>query len=265
MVSSQFARAATGGVVNNLNSAIVAKSNKSPSRPLEVQQEIVAEIEGYQKVIDGARAVVENYRHQIVIDPEWPVVPLSDACELIMDGTHFSPKNVEQGERLYLTSKNVRENHLDLSNVSYVSEADHESIIRAVRSRREMFSTSRMERTQVLRHKYSERKILFYSQASQYWRGKQNYLDNQFLCLFLNTPDGRSSLLSMMSGVAIRRLTLTKINRAQIPLPPIQDQKRIAQEIEAEQAVIKANRELIKRFEKKIRRRWGGCGVKKLK
>ena len=32
-----------------------------PHPPLEVQREIVAEIEAYQKVIDGARAVVENY------------------------------------------------------------------------------------------------------------------------------------------------------------------------------------------------------------
>ena len=45
-----------------------------PLPPLGVQQEIVAEIEGYQRVIDGARAVVENYRPHIAVDPEWPVV-----------------------------------------------------------------------------------------------------------------------------------------------------------------------------------------------
>ena len=33
-----------------------------PLPPLEIQKQIVAEIEGYQKVIDGARAVVDNYR-----------------------------------------------------------------------------------------------------------------------------------------------------------------------------------------------------------
>ena len=32
-----------------------------PLPPLEVQKDIVAEIEGYQKVIDGARAVLDNY------------------------------------------------------------------------------------------------------------------------------------------------------------------------------------------------------------
>ena len=36
----------------------------------------MAEIENYQRVIDGARAVVENYRPQIPVDPAWPVVEL---------------------------------------------------------------------------------------------------------------------------------------------------------------------------------------------
>ena len=53
--------------------------------PLEVQQEIVAEIEGYQRVIDGARAVVENYRPHIAVDPEWPVVALGDVCNFNED------------------------------------------------------------------------------------------------------------------------------------------------------------------------------------
>lgn len=65
----------------------------------------------------------------------------------------------------------------------------------------------------------------------------------------------------MMSGVAIRRLTLTKINQAAIPIPPIQYQKEIVAEIKAEQALVNANQELIERFEKKIQdtvgRVWG--------
>ena len=53
-----------------------------PVPPLEVQQEIVAEIEGYQKVIDGARAVIDNYRPHIPIDREWPRVPLGGICSV---------------------------------------------------------------------------------------------------------------------------------------------------------------------------------------
>ncbi len=57
-----------------------------PLPPLEVQREIVSEIEGYQRVIDGARAVVENYRPHIAIDPEWPMVELGEVCESIQNG-----------------------------------------------------------------------------------------------------------------------------------------------------------------------------------
>ncbi len=47
----------------------------------------------------------------------------------------------------------------------------------------------------------------------------------------------------------------------QIPLPPLATQQAIVAEIEAEQALVAANRELIARFEKKIQatlaRVWG--------
>ncbi|MDH4187813.1 MAG: N-6 DNA methylase, partial [Nitrospira sp.] len=57
------------------------KEHQIPLPPLEVQREIVVEIEGYQKVIDGAGAVVENYRPHIPIHPEWPKRNLGTLAE----------------------------------------------------------------------------------------------------------------------------------------------------------------------------------------
>ena len=53
-----------------------------PLPPLDIQKDIVAKVEGYQKVIDGARAVIDNYRPQIVVDPEWPMVELGALCKI---------------------------------------------------------------------------------------------------------------------------------------------------------------------------------------
>ena len=63
--------------ISNLNISALAKF-EIPLPPLEVQRGIVAEIEGYQRVIDGARAVVDNWRPQIAVDPEWPMAGITD-------------------------------------------------------------------------------------------------------------------------------------------------------------------------------------------
>ena len=50
-------------------------------------------------------------------------------------------------------------------------------------------------------------------------------------------------------------------NRVQFPLPPLATQQAIVAEIEAEQALVAANRELLTRFDRKIQatlaRIWG--------
>ena len=52
------------------------KKYEIPLPPLDVQRELVAEIEGYQRVIDGCQAVVDNWRPRIEVDPEWEMVAI---------------------------------------------------------------------------------------------------------------------------------------------------------------------------------------------
>ncbi len=229
------------------------KEYEIPVPPLEVQHEIVAEIESYQKVIDGARAVIDNYRPQVPSDTEWSLVALGEACEVIFDGTHFSPKNTDRGDRLYLTSKNVRENHLDLSNVRYISEDDHRSIYeRCPVKRGDVLYIKDGANTGLAAINTLEEPFSLLSSVAVL-RGKANVLDNRFLAFSLNTIEGRKRMLAMMSGVAIRRLTLTKISQAEIPLPYYDEQQKIVAELEAEQLLVAANRKLIQIFEQKIK------------
>ena len=97
-----------------------------PLPPLDVQKEIVAEIEGYQKVIDGARAVVDNYRPRIVVDPDWPMVEIDEVCD-VRDGTHDSPKYVHDGYPL-ITSKNLKDGSIDFIDVNLISREDLDAI-----------------------------------------------------------------------------------------------------------------------------------------
>ena len=65
-----------------------------PLPPLDKQQEIVDEIEQYQKVIDGARQVVENMRTNISVDTSWKMVAIGEICNISSGGTP-SKKNEE--------------------------------------------------------------------------------------------------------------------------------------------------------------------------
>ncbi len=76
----------TGVTVPKLNQEKL-RSIKIPLPPLEVQQQIVAELDVYQKIIDGARQIVANWKPFFVVDPEWQKVKLDEICVIKSGGT----------------------------------------------------------------------------------------------------------------------------------------------------------------------------------
>jgi type I restriction enzyme M protein len=70
---------------------------------------------------------------------------------------------------------------------------------------------------------------------------------------------------STISGSAQPQITRQGLAPFEIPLPPLVEQEAIVSEIEAEQILVSANRELVVRFEKKIQatllRVWGEVKV----
>ena len=66
-----------GGAQSNISQGII-KNLQIPLPPLEVQEEIAKELDGYQAVIDGAQKVVDNWKPTIPINPEWEKVKFED-------------------------------------------------------------------------------------------------------------------------------------------------------------------------------------------
>ena len=88
-----FLNLGQGGVQINLSKKDILNL-QIPLPPLEKQQEIVDEIEQYQKVIDGARQVVQNMRTNISVDTSWEMVAIGEICNISSGGTP-SKKNDE--------------------------------------------------------------------------------------------------------------------------------------------------------------------------
>lgn len=220
-----------------------------PLPPLEVQKEIVAEIEGYQKVIDGARAVIDNYRPYIPVDPDWPVVKVEDICILI-SGQHIDKEDYNtNGHGIgYLTGPiDFGAKHPVISKwtTSPKAFAENGDILITVKG-------SGLGKVNLL--DIDKVAISRQLMAIRVHDAIPEFIYTLLLSKF-------SHIQSLGGGAAIPGITRENVLSLEIPLPPLSTQQALVAEIEAEQALVEANRELITRFEKKIQatlaRVWG--------
>jgi restriction endonuclease S subunit len=239
----------TGVTVPKLNQEKL-RSIEIPLPPLAIQQEIVAEIESYQKIIDGARQVVENYRPRINVQPEWPKVELGVICD-VRDGTHDSPKFIQDGYPL-ITSKNLRSGEIDFQGANLISKDDLDAINQ--RSRVDegdilmpMIGTignpviAKFDKPFAIKNVAL---IKFYSDSR---------IDRGFLKALLGSMEFQAHFEHQASGSTQRFIPLGFIRKLGIPVPALETQRVIVAEIEAEQVLVMANKQLIERFESKIK------------
>jgi restriction endonuclease S subunit len=232
-----------------------------------VQKEIVAEIDGYQKVIDGARAVLDNYRPHIPIDPDWPTPTFEEAPFDIIDGDRGTkyPKKEDftpLGYCLFLNTKNVRSDGFNFSEAEFITKVKDEVLRKGKLQRGDVILTTRgtIGNTGLYDDSVEFEHIRINS-GMLIFRPNLHELSSAYLFQFFQSQNFCSQRDAIVSGSAQPQLPIRNLNKAKIPLPPLATQQQIVAEIEAEQALVNANRELIERMEKKIQatlaRVWG--------
>lgn len=247
----------TGGLQRVPRSYI--ESFQIPLPPLEVQKEIVAEIEGYQKVIDGARAVLDHYRPHISIDPEWPMVTIGELC-VVERGA--SPRPIHA----FITDAPDGVNWVKIGDAEvdakYITQTRERITPEgAVKSRRVKAGDFVLSNSMSFGRPYI---MAIEGCIHDGWlllRDMSIDLDRDFLYSILSSNVVLQQFERAATGGVVNNLNSELVRNVSIPLPPIAAQKAIVAEIEAEQALVAANRELITRFEQKIQatlaRIWG--------
>jgi len=235
-----------------------------PLPPLEVQKEIVVEIEGYQKVINGARAVLDHYRPHIPIHPDWPMVPISDVSIRITKGSSPTWQGIEytsaETDILFVTSENVGVGELLLESPKYVERRFNEIEPKSILQKGDVLTNivgASIGRTAIFDLDIEAN----VNQAVCVIRPNSALVNSKYLMTLLNSPGFIQKLLGNSVENARANVSMGVLGSLTIPLPPLATQQAIVAEIEAEQALVAANRELIARFEKKIQgtlaRVWG--------
>jgi type I restriction enzyme M protein len=243
-----------GANINNLSGGLLYRFN-IPLPPLEVQEEIVAEIEGYQKVINGARAVLDSYRPRIPINPDWPMVELCEATS-VTSGYSFRSKDFSPANSIRsikISNVGVREfiedNEGNLPTGFREKYPDY--VIRTgdlvIALTRSIISTGL--KVAVVPATYDSSLL---NQRVASIRAKPEISDITFIYLSLGSEFTYKYIEEKARSLMQPNLSINDLKQLEIPLPPLSIQKAIVAEIETEQALVAANRELITRFEKKI-------------
>jgi type I restriction enzyme M protein len=248
-----------GANIHNLKASIVYAFH-IPLPPLEVQHQIVAEIEGYQKVINGARQVVDNYKPQIAIDPAWATVSVGDVASIRSGGTpDRSHPDYWGGDIPWIKTGQIDFKRIDSAEEFITQAGLANSAARMVPAGTILMA---MYGQGVTRGRVAILGIdATTNQACAAIEVTSDTLEKDFLYWSLVGKYEELRAVSEARGGNQSNLNAQLIRDVQIPLPPLETQRAIVAEIEAEQALVNANRELICRMEAKIKtaidRVWG--------
>ena len=182
----------------------------------------------------------------------WEEKVLGEVTEYLSDGTHFSPKS-QNGEYKYITSKNIRNSGLDLSDVSYISAEEHQEIYKRCSVKfGDLLLTKDGASTGNCCINFLDEEFSLLSSVAVL-RPKQKKHNANFLCQVLQSPIGQNEIKGSMAGQAITRITLEKLRAYKFNFPLYEEQthlglffRRLDSQIAESRAVLEKSRQLKK-------------------
>ena len=193
-------------------------------------------------MIDGARAVVDNWRPHIAVDPEWPMVHLGEVCRLKRGPFGGSLKKeifTRAGYAIYEQSHAISEN-FDV--FRYFVDGDKYKEMEGFAVFPEdiiMSCSGTMGRTAIIPDNAPPGII---NQALLKLTTTDKIL-NTFVKIWTDSANFQKSIGDIAFGAAIKNVaSVNVIKGLQIPLPPLETQQAIVATLDAE------------------RRWWGGTG-----
>jgi restriction endonuclease S subunit len=219
----------------------------------------VAEIEGYQKVIDGARQVLDNYKPHIVVSPDWPVIELGDLCK---PEYGYTTSALNTGSYRFIRITDIdADGKLKSTDAKYI-EATPEAG-RSLLAKGDVLvarTGATFGKTMLFNEDYPAIYASYLIRLSM----PKDKVTPGYYWAFAQSTNYWQQANALMTGGGQPQFNGNALVKVCVPLPDLETQRAIVAEIEAEQALVNANRELIRRMEAKVKaaidRVWGNEG-----
>ena len=235
---------------------------KIPLPPLEIQREIVAELDGYQTIIDSAQKIISTYKPTIKINPEWEMVKLGDknVFDIQSGGTPSSKEpSFWGGDINWVTLVDLPADDFITDIVETKRKITHEGernssakILPAgtvIVSTRATIGRVGIARAELATNQGFKNIVITNSTKAI----------PEFVAL--SATNLKQKMEALASGGTFAEISKTSFETLEIPLPPLEIQREIVAELESEQKLITANKKLIEIMQSKIKSKlaevWG--------
>ncbi|WP_295587131.1 restriction endonuclease subunit S [uncultured Lamprocystis sp.] len=226
--------------------ALLAKLDALIVKKRDLKQAAMQQLLTGQTRLPGFGGTAGYLQTDVGLIPEdWEVRTFRDICMKIQDGTHFSP-TPGGNDYLYITSKNIGHGALDVTSADRISATEHENIYgRCDVKRGDLLLTKDGANTGNAAINTLDEPFSLLSSVA-FLRFDCRLHSAQFFLYQILSQSGQRRLKLEMSGNAITRLTLTKINALRIPVASINEQTAIAtilSDMDAEITALEARRD----------------------
>ncbi len=168
--------------------------------------------------------MIDIARTKIKLSDNWKWARCGEVID-VRDGTHDTPKYVTSGYPL-ITSKNLKTEGIDFSNVSYICKEDHYEISKRSKVDRgdilfAMIGTIGNPVIVDVDSKFSIKNVALF-------KFSKSPIDAKYFKYLLETPIITEQLNSEQRGGTQKFVSLNVLRNIVIPYPPIEEQRRIA-------------------------------------
>ena len=232
---NQITRNARGAAQPGINATIL-RSLEIPLPPLPEQRriaDILDRADALRAKRRAALARLDELTQAIFIemfesDKSFPKQRLDAVCELITDGTHYTPTYSETGT-IFLSSRNVTSGYITWDDVKYIPESLHIELCRRVSPKINDVLLAKNGTTGI--SAIVDRDCIFDIYVSLALLRPSKLILPIFLQQAINAPTCTRQFNAALKGIGVPNLHLKEIRKTSIPLPPIELQRQFARRI----------------------------------
>ena len=211
-----------------------------PVPPLSRQREIVAQLEGLQKIFQLSNSELSRLRQlaksrfvEMFGDAIWPKTTIGELSEFLTSGSRGWAKYYSDEGELFITIKNVKNTRISFDDVQHIvppqgAEADRTR----VREGDLLISiTADLGRTGVVTDEIASRGA-YINQHLTRISLKRNVVDPLYAAFYIESPGGKEQIERHNQSAVKAGLNFESIRSIQLPLPPIGKQRQFSAFIE---------------------------------